>query len=80
MMICILCPPEFCSTTVEFDMKEFECSVCKGNGRVEMLEHCSNCGGTGDRRSRRELYETVIALEKENARLLELLEGKAYPD
>ncbi len=24
-----------------------ECDVCNGNGRVEMLEHCSKCGGAG---------------------------------
>ena len=23
------------------------CLTCKGNGRVEMLEHCPDCGGSG---------------------------------
>ncbi len=25
-----------------------ECPTCKGNGRVEMLEHCPDCKGSGD--------------------------------
>lgn len=44
------------------------CEACKGNGRVEMLEHCKSCNGTGRRNIADGLsaVECVRRLAKEN--------------